>query len=221
MKQFKASQASFWTCALSAIAGLVFAVSASGQATTGQIGGRVTDSTGAVITDAAITITDENKGVTFSGHTDASGNYTVLSMPPGLYSVTARASGFNQTKVAHVALSIDQHAELNFLLKIGDVSSEITVTDTAPLLQTQTAEVGTVIGGSAIVDLPLAGRNFYALTMLVPGVTTGSSGINALNISVGGQRAYSNSVQMDGIESTTNRTQDVTVTPNVDAVDQF
>jgi len=118
-------------------------------------------------------------------------------------------------------LAIDQHMALNFSLKVGVTSASVEVSEAPPVLQSTTAEVGTTISGDAITVLPLAGRNFYALTMLVPGVSAGSSGINALNISVSGQRSYSNSVQMDGIESTTNRTQDVTVTPNVDSVEEF
>lgn len=192
-----------------------------GQATTGQIVGQVTDPTGAVVRGAEITVVDEAKGVEFKGVSDATGNYTVLSVPPGTYSVTAAGEGFAEARYAHAALTIDQHLALNFKLKIGHISATVEVSDAPPVLQTQTAEVGTVIGGDTITDMPLAGRNFYALTMLVPGVSTGSSGINALNISVSGQRSYSNSVQMDGIESTTNRTQDVTVTPNVDSVDEF
>jgi hypothetical protein len=192
-----------------------------GQATTGQVAGRVTDSTGAVIRGATITLTDEAKGVKFTGETNEAGEYTVLSVPPGTYSVVATAPGFAVSQYTHSNLSIDQHMALNFKLNVGSVAASVEVNEAPPVLQSETAEVGTVIGGNTITDLPLIGRNFYALTMLVPGVSTGSSGINALNVSVGGQRAYSNSVQMDGIESTTNRTQDVTVTPNVDSVDQF
>ena len=194
---------------------LVFLTSPSGhgQATTGQIIGQVVDPTGAVVPGVAITVTDEQKGITFSGKTDETGNYVVLSLPPSIYSVTAIAPGFAPARYSHATLSIDQHLPLNFHLQMNNVASSIEVTDAPPVLQSTTAEVGTVIGGDAIADLPLAGRNFYALTMLVPGVTAGSSGINALNISVSGQRSYSNSVQMDGIESTTNRTQDVTVHP--------
>ena len=193
-----------------------------GQATTGQVAGRVTDSTGAVIRGATITLTDEEKGVKFRGETNEAGEYTVLSVPPGVYSVIATAPGFALSQYTHSVLSIDQHMALNFKLNVGSVAASVEVNDAPPVLQSETAEVGTVIGGNTITDLPLAGRNFYALTMLVPGVSTGSSGgMNALNISVSGQRAYSNSVQMDGIESTMNRTQDVAVTPNVDSVDQF
>jgi len=196
------------------------AIPGLGQATTGQIVGQVTDSSGAIVAKASIVATDEARGVTFTGATDAAGNYTVLSMPPGLYSVTAASPGFGEAKYAHVLLVIDEQMALNFKLKVGAVSASVEVTDAPPVLQTQSAEVGTTIGGDAIVDLPLLGRNFYGLTLLVPGVNTYGS-TNALNLSVSGQREFSNSVQLDGIESTTNRTQDITIAPNVDSVEEF
>src|SRR5271169_631912 len=86
----------------------IAAIPSHGQATTGQIVGQVTDPTGAVVRGAAITATDEDKGVSFTGITDAAGNYTVLSLPPGIYSVTASAPGFGEAKFAHAVLAIDQ-----------------------------------------------------------------------------------------------------------------
>jgi Carboxypeptidase regulatory-like domain len=128
---------------------------AAAQATTGQISGRVTDPSGAVVPGAAVRITDENKGVTFAGRSDATGNFTIVSLPPGIYSVNTSAPGFSSTRYDHVVLAIDQRLALNFSLKLGSVASVVTVTDTVPLLQTQSAEVGTVISGNAITDLPL------------------------------------------------------------------
>lgn len=192
-----------------------------GQATTGQIIGQVVDPTGAAVQHAVITATDESKGVSFTGASDSSGNYTVLSMPPGSYSVTASAPGFGEVRYDHAVLTIDQHLTLNFHLKVGNVSSTVQVTEAPAMLQASSAEVGTVISGNAIVDLPLEGRNFYDLTLLVPGVTTVGGSINSFALSVSGQREFANSIQLDGAEATTNRTQDVTVTPNVDSVEEF
>jgi hypothetical protein len=193
-----------------------------GQATVGSIRGLATDSTGAVIPGATVIATDEDKGVTFRAVSDATGNYTLLNLTPGNYTVAASASGFAEERFRHVVLAIDEKAQLNFELKVSGVSATVEVNDAPPVLQSQTAEVGTVIGGDAITDLPLFGRNFYDLTSLVPGVNTGNgSNMNAFNLSVSGQREYANSVQLDGIESTGNRTQDITVTPNVDSVQEF
>jgi Carboxypeptidase regulatory-like domain len=210
---------------LLAIAGLASAaLPCVGQATTGQVVGLVTDPTGASVANAAITVTDEDKGVSFQGQTDATGNYAVVSLPPGIYSVTAEAPGFSESKFTHVVVAIDQHLALNFKLKVGTASTSVEVTEAPPVLQSESAEVGTVLSGDAITDLPLAGREFYTLTYLVPGVTQlppASGSINTVGLAVSGQREYGNSIQMDGIETTTNRTQDYTVDPNVDSVDQF
>jgi len=223
MKFAVANRMGLWALTLLAFAGLAIAsIPCAGQATTGQIAGQVLDPTGAVVAGAAITVTDEDKGVSFSGRTDATGNYIVLNLPPGLYSVAASAPGFAEEKLTHVVLAIDQRAALNFSLKVGSTASSVVVTEAPPILQTQSSELGTVISGSAITDLPLLGRNFYDLTALVPGVNTGNgSNMNSFNVSVSGQREYANSVQLDGIESTTNRTQDITITPNVDSVQEF
>jgi hypothetical protein len=174
-----------------------------------------------VVRGAKITATDEEKGRTFTGVSDETGYYTILSVPPGIYSVTTTAPGFAPARYSHAALAIDQHLALSFHLKVNNVADSIEVTDTPPILQSTTAEVGTAIGGDAITDLPLAGRNFYDLTMLVPGVAQVGGSINSFALSVSGQREYANSIQLDGIESTTNRTQDVTVRPNVDSVEEF
>ncbi len=211
-------------CLLAFTALALVPIPAAGQATTGQISGQVTDPTGAVVSGATITVTDEDKGVSFEGRSGATGDYTVLSLPPGIYSVTAAAPGFSESKFAHVVLAIDQQLALNFKLKVGTAASSVEVTEAPPVLQTESAEVGTVISGDAITDLPLLGREFSELTFLVPGVTQlppQSGSINGLGASVSGQREYGNSIQMDGIETTTNRTQDITVDPNVDSVQEF
>ncbi len=213
----------FGLCAVLALFASVMAPHAAAQATSGQILGQVTDPSGAIVPGATITVTDEDKGVSFTGQTDSAGNYTVPSLPPGIYSVTASATGFSASKYTHVVVAIDQHLALNFALKLGTVTITVPVSAAAPLLQTQSAEVGTVISGNAITDLPLAGREFFDLTTLVPGVTSvaGSGTINTIGLDVSGQREYGNSVLMDGIEATTNRTQDITVDPNVDSVGEF
>ena len=162
----------------------IAAIPGYGQATTGQIAGQVTDSSGAVLPGAAITATDEEKGVSFTGRADASGNYIVLNMPPGIYSVTATAPGFAEARFTHAVLAIDQKMALDFKLKVGNVTASVEVTEAPPVLQSQTSEVGTVISGDAIVDLPLSGRNFYDLTLLVPGVAQASNHMNAFSLAI-------------------------------------
>ncbi|HYK34391.1 TonB-dependent receptor [Alloacidobacterium sp.] len=209
--------------AFCAVIGLLFTLvpNSRAQATTGLIVGRITDSTGAVIPDATVTATDEEKGVSFVGRSDSSGNYVILNVTPGTYTVAASRQGFSDAVLSHAVLSIDQRLLQNFRLTPGTVATTVQVTDKPSLLQTQTAEVGTVISGNDITDLPLLSRNFYDLTLLVPGVAQVGGSINSYALSVSGQREFANSILLDGVESTTNRTQDVTVRPSVDSVQEF
>lgn len=135
--------------------------------------------------------------------------------------VTARHQGFGNSQASHATLVIDQKLLVNFSLTPGSVSTTVQVTTAPSLLQTQSAEVGTVIGGEDITSLPLLSRNFYNLTTLVPGVAQVGGSINSYALSVSGQREFANSILLDGVESTTNRTQDATVTPSVDSVQEF
>jgi len=96
----------------------------------------------------------------------------------------------------------------------------VEVTESAPVLQVQGAETGQVIGTREITDLPLEGRNFTSLMLLIPGVATGGGG-NNLNLSVNGQREFSNSVQVNGVEVTGNRNNDTNVVPSPDALQEF
>lgn len=210
----------FGLCAMLCVL-LLLAGKANAQATTGTILGQITDSTGAVIPGAVVTARDEDKGVTFTGRSDGTGNYVILNLTPGSYTVTASHKGFGDSAQSNALLVIDQKLLLNFHLVPGSVTTTIQVTDKPSMLQTQSAEVGTVIGGEDITALPLLSRNFYNLTTLVPGVAQVGGSINSYALSVSGQREFANSILLDGVESTTNRTQDVTVTPSVDSVQEF
>jgi outer membrane receptor protein involved in Fe transport len=198
-----------------------FADRANAQATTGSITGQVTDTTGAVIQNADIVATEVNRGIEFRGRTDGIGNYVILNVTPGTYKVTASAPGFATGIALNANLVIDQKLLLDFKLKPGAASTTVIVSQAPTMLQTQSAETGAVIESQDIVDLPLLSRNFFDLPLLVPGVVSVGGSINTFALSVNGNREYGNSIQIDGVESTTNRTQDVTVVPSVDAVDEF
>ncbi len=191
------------------------------QSITGSILGRVTDISGAVIPAAGVTAVNHDTGIAFKGKSDGLGNYVILSVTPGVYTVTASQRGFSNSAVPDASVVVDQKLLLNYQLKAGAVTDTVTVTTAPSLLQTQSSETGTVIEAEDIVDLPLEGRQFYNLTVLVPGVIQVGGSINSLALSVNGQREFANNIQVDGIGSTTNRTQDVTITPSVDAVQEF
>jgi hypothetical protein len=191
------------------------------QATTGSFVGSVTDPSDAIIVDAQVAATNQATGVAYSSSTDEHGNFSILHVPPGTYSVKASKAGFEVTSMRDVVLYIDQKQLLNFKLTVGKVSESITISVTSTGLQTQSMETSEVITTQDILDLPLLGRNFLDLTTLSAGVVSGAHGVNSFDISVNGQREYANSIMIDGVEATTNRTQDITLTPSVDSVQEF
>jgi hypothetical protein len=193
---------------------------AAAQATTGSIVGSVTDPSKAVIQGAQIAAQNERTGVTYPGESDKQGNYSVYGLPPGPYSVVVKKDGFATATIKNVVIAIDQKQLVNFELKVGTTATEVIVTTAPTMLQTQSSETGEVIRSNDILDLPLLGRTFYQLTELTAGVVSNNN-MNSFGFQVNGQREYANSIQVDGVESTTNRTQDITVTPSVDAVEEF
>lgn len=195
--------------------------SAIAQATSGSILGHVTDASGALVSDADVTAVNIDTHISFQGRTDHLGTYDLLHVTPGNYQITATHAGFSAETVQSATVNIDQQLLQNFTLKPGAAEAVTVVSTAQNLLQTQTAETGTVIGTSDILDLPLQGRQFFDLTALAPGVAPAPGNMNSFNYSVNGEREYGNSIQLDGIESTTNRTQDITVTPSVDSIQEF
>jgi hypothetical protein len=200
---------------------LIGSLIAAAQSTTGSIYGQVTDPSKAVVVGADIVAVNQATGVSYTGKSDGVGNYTVFSLPPGVYDVRVQKPGFESATVKNVRIVIDQKQLITFELKVGAIGTVETVTAAPTMLQTESAETGDVIQSDDILNLPLLGRNFYALTALSAGVTSGAGNTNSFNFSVNGQREYANSIQIDGVESTTNRTQDITATPSVDAVEEF
>ena len=189
------------------------------QATSGTVQGAVKDSTGAGIVEAAVTAKNETTGFTRKVTTDANG-YTLYNLPPGTYTLTVAKAGFKKAAHSGLLLLIDQKLRLDFDLVPGSVTESVTVTGEAPILQTQTMETGEVIQSRQILDLPLLNRDFLQLAKLTPGVLTASGG-NGVNLTVNGQREFSNSVMIDGIEATGNRNNDSGLRPSVDAVEEF
>jgi outer membrane receptor protein involved in Fe transport len=193
---------------------------ASAQTTTGSIAGRVTDSVGAIIPGADVTITNVDKGLETRLTTNGAGEYTALALPPGQYTVTASKAGFNTESVRAFKLDLDQKARVDVSLGAGKVSQTITVSATAPVLQTQGAETGAVISTREILDLPLLGRDYEDLFLLSPGVSTGG-GYGTQNYSISGQRELGNDVELNGIDIQGNRNNDNSLKPSVDALQEF
>jgi Carboxypeptidase regulatory-like domain len=143
-----------------------------GQAPTGQISGTVTDPSGAVISGAEITASNEATNVRRTTTTNDDGLFNLPALPPGIYSLQIDASGFPRQVRTGLELQVGQVARVDVTMQIGNVSETVQVSAQATMLQSDTTELGTVIENKRIVDLPLNGRNYLQLASLVPGATT-------------------------------------------------
>lgn len=163
---------SFFSCgAASLLLALVFAIPVHLHAQgLGRISGTVTDSTGAAVPQAKVTVTNVGTGVATVSTTDASGIYALPSLPPAQYKVTATAPGFATYTDSNAVLQADQALTINVSLKVGAAGEVVEVTDVPPQIDTTTGTLSQVIDQQRVNDLPLNGRNAAALTTLVPGV---------------------------------------------------
>ncbi len=204
----------------------------AGAQTFGEITGTVRDPSGAVISGAAVTITNVATNATRSTVSNEAGVYSFPSLPPGTYSVRAEKEGFKSVTHAGIQLQVQQSARLDFELPLGQVTETIEVSATAALLATENATVGTVVEQKRIVDLPLNGRNYLQLVAIAPNVSFGfpaagqagarQGGIRAdQSIAVGGQRAQFNHFTLDGVENTDPNFNTFVVLPSIDALQEF
>src|SRR3979490_2226626 len=162
------------------------------QVTTGSILGTVHDSTGALVPNATVTITDTAKGTISTNQTDANGDYNVPFLIPGTYSVSVEMTGFKRSISSNVVLDIDQKARVDFDLQAGGAMETVQVNTVPPLLRLDSSELGEVGGKQQVQNLPLNGRNFASLVYLVPGVTSGQAGENLSGSTSFTPRAASN-----------------------------
>jgi hypothetical protein len=205
---------------------------AASQVTTGSILGTVTDSQGQIVPGATVTITDPSKGTSTTTVTDPDGNYSAPFLVPGTYEVAIELTGFKKHVRQGVVVQVNDRARIDATLEVGAMTETTNVVAAAPLVKTDSSEVGTVIEEKAIRELPLNGRNFATLVYLVPGVTPGQAGENlsgastfnprgASNFNALGQQANANGWLIDGIDNNEFTFNTVIVAPSVESVREF
>src|SRR5204862_6937408 len=131
--------------------------------------GTVKDVSGAVLPGAAITVKHVDTGLTRTAQADASGNYNVPSIPVGAYEVTAEKMGFRREVLRGIDLQVAQQAVVKLTLRVGSLEQQVTVTETAPLVNTTLNSTSGLISSQQIKDLPLNGRSFDQLLTLNTG----------------------------------------------------
>ena len=205
---------------------------AHAQAPTGVITGSVTDSTGAVVPGATVTLTNLSTNNQRVVESNEAGAYTLPSLPPGTYDLRVESEGFSAQERSNINLQVGQTARLDFALQVGEVTEVVEVVGGAPVLDSETTELGTVIENKRILELPLNGRNYLQLASLIPGATSdgpaSSQGQqrmggsrNGFALNVAGQRVHYNHYSLDGIENTDPNFNTYLFLPNLDILQEF
>jgi hypothetical protein len=195
-----------------------------------SIVGTVTDSSGAPMAGVMVSVRNTATNANVNVQTAADGNYSSPPLQPGSYSVSAEATGFSKT-IQNVTLAVDQHSRLDFSLKPGQVNESVTIEANAAILETQSAEIGNVRTAQAVNDLPINGRDFFALTYLAPGASSSGTGytmsrgasnqLGLQGVSVNGIRNGDSSTYFDGIQSQDNEYGAMILLPNQDGIQEF
>src|SRR5467141_3516911 len=187
------------------LVGLFFASCAGvlrAQSTNGSIAGRVTDPSKAVIVDAKVAAISVDTNVHYEGATNSSGEYYLTNLSPRSYRIEIEKTGFQKLIKPDVMLHVQDALELNFQMTLGSTSETITVEAGAPLVNTESGTVSTVVDRTFVDNLPLNGRSFQTLIMLTPGVVVTQTAFDDQGqFSVNGQRADANYFTVDGVSA--------------------
>ncbi len=169
-----------------------------------QVRGTITDQTGAMVVNASVTITNDGTNIAQSSHSDEHGQYFFTGLRPAGYTVKVQAPGFRISEKKNVVLQVDQQTTVDFVIHPLGVNESIEVTQTAPLLDTESATLGTDISSEYVHELPLANRSFFGLTFLAAGVTevagsgTSDNYPSGTNFTSNGQRNATAEIRLDG-----------------------
>ena len=209
-----------------ALAVLLGTAHITAQQVDGRIHGSVLDSSGAVVGGAEVEVQRIETGATRYATSGASGRYTVPALSPGSYSISVSAEGFRPVSSEPIQLSLGGEAEASFVLQVGPASDAITVSGESSALETSQAAIGNVIPNRFIVSLPLNGRNFLHLLLLVPGAApaaVGSPGSERgrFAFQTNGARESANSFLYDGVYAIDPILNSFSFAPPVDAVREF
>jgi hypothetical protein len=173
--------------------------------------GTILDTTGAKVTNATVTITNSGTNAVRKTKTTGAGTYYVSNLPIGNYNLGASAPNFGTKQITDIELVVGQIRNIDIRLDIGAVVQEIDVKDSAPVLATNTAEIGAVVQNQQIKDLPLNGRSVASLLALVPGAID-SGGGNLSTIRFAGRGTDDTNFRLDGVDATGIRAQNTSPT---------
>ncbi|HKR23135.1 MAG TPA: carboxypeptidase regulatory-like domain-containing protein, partial [Pyrinomonadaceae bacterium] len=205
------------------------------SSTAGNITGTVRDQQGSAVANAEITITEERTGASRTARTNEDGFYNAPGLPPGLYTISTAPSGFKKTVANGVELHVSENKTVNLDLQVGQVTEIVTVTGEETPVELRSGEVSSLVSEKQVTELPLNGRNYAQLALMVPGVSpvtqsgaggafaTRGTGLNSgVDMSVNGNQSNANLWTVDGVNNMdvgSNRT--LLVFPSVDSIQEF
>ena len=208
--------------------GLLVGVHAQ-SSTAGNITGTVRDPQGATVGKADVTITDEKTGATRTVTTNDDGFYSAPSLPAGMYSISTAPSGFKKTITTGVELHVSENKTVNLDLQVGQVTETVTVTSESAPVELRSGEVSSLVSEKQVTELPLNGRNYAQLALMVPGISQAGSfaargtGLDSnVDMSVNGNQSNANLWTVDGVNNMdvgSNAT--LLVFPSIDSIAEF
>lgn len=204
---------------------------AKAQQETAAVVGTVTDTTGAIVPDATVTITNVQTNINQASTTSSTGDYAFNLLQVGTYSIRIESKGFKAFSAPSIALSAGDRVRVDAKLEVGDITQTIEVSASLPALKTDTSNIGSLVPSQSVQALPLNGRNLIKLVQLTPGVTEGAPGsIVAGNrpddrrltssFSVNGQTDTMNNNLIDGMDNNERIIGTIGVRPSIDAVQE-
>ena len=209
----------------------VFAGVNAQTSTFGNLSGTVRDANGAAVPKAEVEIKDEGTGAVRTATTNDNGYYLVPSLPAGKYTVSTSPQGFKRTVANSVEVHVSENKVLNLDLQVGAVSETVTVTSDIATVETRGGDVSSLVSEKQVTELPLNGRNYSQLALMVPGVSPATNGSFAargtgldggVDMSVNGNGSNQNLWTVDGVNNMdvgSNRT--LLVFPSIDSIAEF
>lgn len=207
----------------------VFPKPSSAQVEAGRLVGRITDVQGAVIPGAAVTARNTDTNITQNAVADGSGNFVITPVAAGTYVLNITEPGFQTTTTNAIVVQVGQIVRENLQLRIGATSETVQVTTATPLLNTDSATIGTVITNRQLTDLPLNGRGFFRLAELTPGAALLPPTGNSLAIRpevvdgnvISGIRGSAISFLLDGVDVSEQHQGGTFIQTSIDALQEF
>src|SRR5262245_25138719 len=218
-----------WVCLLVLSLSFMLMTSTSAQTYTATVTGTVSDPQGAAVPKVKVVATNQGTKLEYTAQTSDSGVYTIPFLPVGVYVLTIESTGFKKLVSDEIKLEVNQTARVDLQLQVGGVNEVVNVQGVAPVLQTENVTVGNVITGNTTVSLPLNGRSFQQLVLLVPGAvtpnptsfTTPQPNTGGGRPFVNGNREQGNAFLLDGISVDETLDNLIGYKPNIDAIQEF